>query len=101
VVRVKAIQTLSLPGAYETAASVMSTISGIVRYGRPDDYVFRRKAEVEAMTTAEVAEAAKTLVPESLTWVVIGDLSQIDAPVRALQLGEVQVLDADGNPVAE
>jgi zinc protease len=101
VERVKAIQTLSLPGAYETAASVMSTIGGIVRYGRPDDYVFRRKAEVEAMSTAQVAEAARTLVPEALTWVVVGDLSQIDAPVRALQLGRVQVLDADGNPVAE
>nr|MBP6799462.1 insulinase family protein [Luteimonas sp.] len=31
--RVKAIQTLSLPGAYETAWSVMGTIGGIVRYG--------------------------------------------------------------------
>ncbi|TDK19543.1 insulinase family protein [Luteimonas aestuarii] len=101
VERARAIQTLSLPGAYETAASVMSTIGGIVRYGRPDDYVFRRKAEVEAMTTAEVAEAAKTLSPDALTWVVIGDLSQIDAPVRALQLGKVQVLDAEGKPAGE
>jgi zinc protease len=101
VERVKAIQTLSLPGAYETAASVMSTIGGIVRYQRPDDYVFRRKAEVEAMTTAQVAEAAKTLSPDAMTWVVIGDLSQIDAPVRALRLGDVQVLDADGRPAGE
>ena len=101
VARVKAIQTLSLPGAYETASSVMSTIGGIVRYGRPDDYVFKRKAEVEAMTTAQVADAAKTIDPAALTWVVIGDLSQIDAPVRALQLGEVQVLDADGNPARD
>src|SRR5690606_4595049 len=43
VERVKAIQTLSLPGAYETAWSVMGAIGGIVRYDRPDDHVLRRK----------------------------------------------------------
>jgi len=101
VTRVKNIQTLSLPGAYETAWSVMSTIGGIVRYGRPDDYVFKRKAEVEAMTPAQVAEAAKTIAPGALTWIVVGDLKQTEAPVRALNLGEVKVLDADGNAVGE
>jgi hypothetical protein len=34
-----------------------------------------------------------------MTWVIVGDLSKIEAPVRALNLGEVQVIDADGNPV--
>ncbi|HEY4530102.1 MAG TPA: pitrilysin family protein [Luteimonas sp.] len=99
VARIRAINTLSLPGAYETAASVASTIAGNVLYGRPDDYVVRRKAEIESMTPAEVAEAAKAVDPDALTWVVVGDLSQIEAPVRALDLGEVTVLDADGQPV--
>ncbi|MGJ4730937.1 M16 family metallopeptidase [Luteimonas sp. SDU101] len=101
VERVKAIQTLSLPGAYETAWSVMGAIGGIVRYGRPDDYVVRRKAEVESATAAELAEAAKAIRPQALTWVVVGDLSQTEAPVRALGLGPLQVIDADGQPVAE
>ncbi len=99
VARIKAINTLSLPGAYETAASVMSTIGGIVRYGRPDDYVFRRKAEIEAMTPAQVASAAQILSADALTWVVVGDLKQIEQPVRALGFGEVTVLDADGKVV--
>ncbi|WP_132998698.1 M16 family metallopeptidase [Luteimonas arsenica] len=100
VERIRAINTLSLPGAYETTSSVASTIAGNVLYGRPDDYVVRRKAEVEAMTPAQVAAAAKTLDASTLTWVVVGDLSQIEAPVRALELGEVTILDADGKPVA-
>ncbi len=100
VERIRAINTLSLPGAYETAASVASTIAANVLYGRPDDYVVRRKAEIEAMTPAQVAEAARTIDAGALTWVVVGDLSQIEAPVRALGLGEVVVLDADGKPVA-
>ncbi|WP_315386440.1 pitrilysin family protein [uncultured Stenotrophomonas sp.] len=99
VTRIRNIQNLSLPGAYETASAVMGTISGIVRYQRPDDYVFKRKAEIEAMTPAQVQQAAATLDPKTMTWVVVGDLKQTEAPVRALNLGEVMVIDADGKPV--
>jgi predicted Zn-dependent peptidase len=99
VTRIRNIQNLSLPGAYETANAVMGTISGIVRYQRPDDYVFKRKAEIEAMTPAQVQQAAATLDPKTLTWVVVGDLKQTEAPVRALNLGEVVVIDADGKLV--
>ena len=76
------------------------TIGGIVRYGRPDDYVFKRKAEIESLTPQQIKAAASTLDPDALTWVVVGDLKQIEAPIRALNLGEVTVVDADGKPVA-
>lgn len=99
VAKIQATEIRGLPGAYETAASVMATIGGIVRYGRPDDYVFKRKAEIEALTPAEVADAAKTIDPNALTWVVVGDLKQIEQPVRALRLGELSIVDADGRPV--
>ena len=35
------------------------------------------------------------------TWVIVGDLAKIEPGVRALNLGEVQVVDADGKPVAK
>jgi len=101
VARIRNTRTLSLPGAYETASAVLNTISGMVRYNRPDDYVFQRKAEIEAMTPDMVLEAAKTIDPERLTWVVVGDLAQIERPIRALELGEVTLLDADGNPLPD
>ena len=96
--KIQATEIRSLPGAYETIASVVTTIADIVRYRRPDDYVFKRKAEIEAMTPAQVAEAARTLDPAAITWVVVGDLKQIEGPIRALGLGEVTVIDADGKP---
>ncbi len=99
VQRIRNIQTLSLPGAYETASSVLGTIGSLVQFQRPDDYVFQRKAAIEAMTPAQVQQAAAAIKPESLTWVVVGDLKQTEAPVRALNLGEVSIIDADGNPV--
>jgi predicted Zn-dependent peptidase len=96
VARMQAIQIRGLPGSFETAAAVLGTIGGIVRYDRPDDYVFRRKAEIEGLTPEQVKVAAATIDPDALTWVVVGDLKQIEAPVRALNLGEVHVVDADG-----
>ena len=38
-------------------------------------------------------------MPKALTWVIVGDFRQIEKPVRALNLGEVHVIDADGNAV--
>ena len=99
--RMQKILTLSLPGAYETAGSVMSTIGSNVLYSRPDDYVFRRKAAIEAMTPAQVDAAARALDPNALTWVVVGDLGKTEKVVRALNLGEVTILDADGKVITK
>ncbi|MFA7488097.1 MAG: pitrilysin family protein [Lysobacteraceae bacterium] len=85
-----------LPGAYETAGAVMGAIGGIVRFERPDDYVITQKQRTEAIDTAAVRAAAAQIKPQALTWVIVGDLSTIEAPVRELELGEVTVLDADG-----
>ncbi len=93
------IETLSLPGDFETARAVLGTIASNVLYGRPDDYVFRRKAAIEAMTPAQVNAQAHMFNPAGLTWLIVGDLKQTEAPVRALNIGEVTILDADGKPV--
>ncbi|WP_024888823.1 M16 family metallopeptidase [Luteimonas huabeiensis] len=99
VAKIQATEIRGLPGAYETASAVLAEIGGIVRYGRPDDYVARRRAEIEALTPEQVRAAAATIDPERLTWVIVGDLSKIEAPVRALELGEATVVDADGRPL--
>lgn len=98
--KVRATEIRSLPGAYETARSVAGTIAGMVRYDRPDDYVFQRRDEIAGLTAPQLDSVVqRTLDPSALTWVVVGDLGQIEVPVRELQLGTVQVLDADGRPV--
>jgi predicted Zn-dependent peptidase len=99
VSKIQAAEIRSLPGSYETANAVLGAIGGIVRYDRPDDYVVQRRAKVEGLTPAVVQSAATAIQPEALTWVVVGDLSKIEAGVRALNLGDVQVVDADGKPV--
>ena len=92
----------SLPGAYQTTGAVMGALQDIVQYDRPDDYVQTMKERIEAQTDAQVEAAAKKVIhPDQLTWVIVGDLAKVEQPVRDLKLGEVQVIDADGKPVAK
>jgi zinc protease len=99
VAKIQATEIRGLPGSYETASAVLGTLGGIVRFDRPDDYVFQRKAEIEGLTVDQVKAAAATIDPDALTWVVVGDLKQIEKPVRDLKFGEVTIVDADGRPV--
>jgi zinc protease len=43
--------------------------------------------------------ARKFILPDHLIWVIVGDMSKVEAGIRALNLGEVHKIDADGNPV--
>ncbi|HET9835657.1 MAG TPA: pitrilysin family protein [Rhodanobacteraceae bacterium] len=89
-----------MPGQYETAGAVLGAMESIVKYDRPDDYVQTMKSRIEAQKDAAIEAAAKEVIhPDHLTWVIVGDLSKIEKPVRALKLGDVQVIDTDGNPV--
>jgi zinc protease len=99
VTKIRASNTLSLPGGYETASALLGQVASNLRYGRPQDYILQYKARNEAMTPADAQKAAKTLDPNALTWVVVGDLAKIEPGIRVLNLGEVQVVDADGKPV--
>jgi predicted Zn-dependent peptidase len=100
--KIKAQRVRALPGSYETTAAVLGALATNQLYRRPDDYVPTLKTKIEAQTDAQVQAAAKELfVPDALTWVVVGDLKKIEAPVRALGFGEVKIIDADGKAVKQ
>jgi predicted Zn-dependent peptidase len=100
VAKIRNRDVRALSGQFETNAAVSGAIADIVRFGRPDDYVRTLRARLEAQTEAGVRQAAaQAFRPDTLTWVIVGDLSQIEAPIRALSWSSVQVLDADGKVV--
>jgi zinc protease len=91
---------LTLPGSNETAREVASSYADILTFGLPDTYLNEYVDKVEALSPADLQAAAAQLIhPDAMTWVVVGDLAVIEAPVRKLSMGEVKVLDADGNVV--
>jgi zinc protease len=92
--------TQSLPGGWETANALAGSESEVLRFGYPDDYWAKYPGKVNSLTLADMAESAKALVhPQGLLWVVVGDRAKVEAGVRALDLGEVHLIDGDGKPV--
>ncbi len=82
----------SLPGAYETSGDVLGSLLSSNRFGRPWNYPATLKAKYEALSLADIASAADEIVrPDSLIWVIVGDRAKIEAGVRSLNLGPVEV----------
>ena len=95
--KIKAQRIRALPGSFETIGSVLGALSGNALYDRQDDYVTTLKARMEGQKKADIEAAAREVIkPDAMTWVIVGDLKKFEKPIRALKLGEVRVLDADG-----
>ncbi|MGA8278458.1 MAG: insulinase family protein [Rhodanobacteraceae bacterium] len=98
--KIKVGEVRSMPGKFQTVGSVLGAMDGIALYDRPDDYVHALKSNIESQTDASIETAAREIIkPDALTWVIVGDLSKIERPVRELKLGAVHVLDLDGHVV--
>jgi zinc protease len=97
IAKVKSRDVRALPGQFESSGAVLGSIQNILAYHRPDNYIQTLKQRIESQKDADIEAAAKEVIkPDALTWVIVGDLKQIEQPVRALKLGDVKVLDADG-----
>ncbi|MFN7141084.1 MAG: M16 family metallopeptidase, partial [Limisphaerales bacterium] len=91
-------QTLKLPGTWETIGRIEGSVSEIVRFGLPDNYFETYPDHVFALTTDRLrSTAAKVIHPDRLTWVVVGDRAKIESSLRELGIGEIRLIDADGN----
>jgi zinc protease len=91
---------LGMAGQWETNGAVAGDLAQMVVYGLPDDYFDRSAAGIVATTPATASEAARAIVGDGPTvWVVVGDRATLEPRLRALNIGEVRVVDVYGNPV--
>ncbi len=91
-------QVRSLPGEFETSSSAATSFTNLYLYDLGLDY-FRKLPERFSAVTAEAAQAVakKYLVPEKLVVVAVGDRTKIEPELAKLNLGSVEIRDADGN----
>ena len=81
------------PLKYESAASVAGTLADQVEQHLPDDYQAQLYARLTETGTAEATAAVIAAFPEDrLVTILVGDASQIKAPVKALGIGDVKVV---------
>jgi len=72
-------------------------LQGLITWGLPVDFYMTYRERLAAVTPADVQKVATTrLKPDNLVVVVAGDLSKIEAPIRARNFGTVEVWDANG-----
>ena len=91
--KIKNARTLRLPGQYETLGALLGGMEDIVKYNRDFDYLDTIADKRNAILLEDVRSASKKyLDTNKWTWVIVGDLEQIESPVRELNIGKVKIL---------
>ncbi|MDA3934256.1 MAG: pitrilysin family protein [Gammaproteobacteria bacterium] len=92
--------TNSLPGQYETAAAVLGALVSNQVFDRPQDYIDTLASRYRGLDLQAVRAAAGSYInDQNLLWVLVGDRAKIDAELEALDLGPIQYLDENGQPL--
>jgi zinc protease len=90
----------SLPGAFESSANAVGNFSNVFIYDLGLDYYTKYAAQVNAVTRDQtVAMAKKYLDPSKMVVIAVGDRAKIEAELKKLNLGAIEVRDTEGKPV--
>ncbi|TQV74075.1 insulinase family protein [Aliikangiella marina] len=100
IARAKDAQTLTLAGRWETNGAVEESLAEMVRFNYSPDYWDQYAKNVRQVNQAQIADVTKSVLsPEKLIWVVVGDRAKIESKIKALELGEIVLMNADGEVV--
>ena len=76
-----------LPGAFETASSVLFAMQSNNLLGRADDHFARLPAKIRKLEIADLDAAARRAIdPAKLLWVVVGDAEKVRPQLEELGL---------------
>jgi zinc protease len=76
---------------------VLAAVAEIVSYGLPEDFWNTYPERLNDLTLEQVTHAGQaTLNPDNLTWVVIGDRERIEAGLTELNIGQIRLIDVEG-----
>ena len=91
---------LGMPSRWETSGAVINSLMDIHQFNLPADYWSNYASTYRAATPAEIEAMAKRIIPDqNHVWVIVGDRAKIEKGIRELNLGEIRIVDVDGNPV--
>jgi predicted Zn-dependent peptidase len=83
--------TAALPGHFQTAGAIATTVAGLYTHDLPLDTYWRLPPAIRAVTVADVRRVATALLhPEKLSVVVVGDAEAISPGLERLQRGPLQ-----------
>ena len=89
----------SLPGAFETSANAVNSFSNVFTYDLGLDYYTKYAQQVNAVTAEQALNVAlRYLQPDRLVVVAVGDRKVIEPELQKLNLGTIEIRDAEGRP---
>ncbi|SFK32143.1 M16 family metallopeptidase [Lysobacter sp. cf310] len=88
-------QVARLPGRFETLDSLVAAATDVANTGRAPEYYYDYAQRLRALDADALARAGKTVKPDELVWIVVGDLKKIEVGVRELNYGEVVKAQAE------
>lgn len=90
----------SFPASVQTVQGLAQRMQNLLVWGLPMDFYGSYGPRLAAMTPADISAVGRgRLTPGAVTVVVAGDLASIEAPIRALNLGEVEVWSPSGERI--
>ena len=91
----------SLPGAFETSAGSVGNFSNVFIYDLGLDYYTLYARQVNAVTAAQAMDVARRyLVPSRMVVIAVGDRAAVEAELKTLNLGAVEIWDSEGRPIS-
>ena len=82
---------------FETLGRLVDQAADLFAYNLPVETLSNYPKEIESVSLAETQDAAKKYLQyDQLLIVIVGDLSQFEAKLRALDLGQVDVVSTEG-----
>ena len=98
--KAKAYLTLGLPGDFETTGGAATRFRELLAFGLPLDYYDRYVERINAVTATDVQRVARQYIdPDHFDIVVVGDKSQVEAGIKALNEGPIVYRDLWGQEI--
>lgn len=90
-------QSRSLPGLFEGSNEAAGALAELFLYDLAPDYYSKLPEQLSAVTTADAEMVAKKyLHPEQIILICVGDRAKIEPDLKKLDLGAIEIRDADG-----
>ena len=98
--KAKAYLTLGLPGDFETTGGAAARFRELLSFGLPLDYYDRYLDRINAVTAADVQRVARQYIdPDRFDILVVGDKTQIESGIKALNEGPIMYRDVWGQEI--
>jgi zinc protease len=93
---------LQLPSQFETTTDIAQNLVPVALYALSLDYFNSYAQKIGAVTQADVARVARQYItPDNFAVVIVGDRKTIEAGIRAVNIGKVEIRDMTGRPIVQ